>query len=197
MARPKEFDPTLVLELAAAVFRTKGYEAASIQDLTEAMGINRGSLYATYGDKEQLFVAVLDWYDANHEPALWATLAAPDAGLPAIRAFLLDHAASLGRCDQPAGCLLVDTALGCAHIPSLAAAIRVRVGALEALIYQVLRRAQGAGELTPTADPLALARFLTATLHGMAVISKVQRDPIALRDIAMSALGALPAGTGT
>ena len=96
MARTKTFDPSVALEQAMAVFWLKGYEATSMQDLVEAMGINRASLYATFGDKRQLFLAAIAHYDATVVRPAMAPLEAPGAA----KAEIIQHfqrAVSLGN----------------------------------------------------------------------------------------------------
>ena len=88
MARPKEFEHDVVLDRAMRVFWSRGYEAASIRHLVGRMGIQRGSLYDTFGDKRALFFAAIDRYDRVVTARLLATLDEPTSGLDAIRRVL-------------------------------------------------------------------------------------------------------------
>src|ERR1700685_3500609 len=106
LGRPRSFDTTHALDAAMNGFWRKGYQGASLSDLTEAMGINRPSLYAAFGDKEELFRKVLDCY--TNGPAAYAreALEQPTARLVAER--LLQGTANLaGNHSNPPGCLLV------------------------------------------------------------------------------------------
>ena len=86
MARPKEFDIDQVLDRATELFWTKGYEETSMRDLEEGLGVGRQSLYSTFGDKRDLFLAALDRYSSLQQERI-EPLLAPDAGLAAIRAY--------------------------------------------------------------------------------------------------------------
>src|SRR3954470_9130493 len=112
MAGVKQFDQDEVLDRAMAVFWERGYEATSIQDVVEATGLNRGSLYATFSDKKQLFLAVLAHYADRVGNPLMAELADPNPRQAIERMF----AAILRRTSdptQPRGCLITNTALEC------------------------------------------------------------------------------------
>ena len=87
MARPKGFDPAVALDRAAAVFWENGYAATSVQDLVDRMGINRFSLYDTFGDKRALYLAALDHYQRKRGERLIRVLEETPDGLAAIRAY--------------------------------------------------------------------------------------------------------------
>ncbi len=85
MARPREFERDVVLDRAMQVFWSRGYEATSIQHLVDRMGIQRGSLYDTFGDKRALFFAAINRYDRVVTAKLVAVLEEPGSGKDAIR----------------------------------------------------------------------------------------------------------------
>jgi TetR/AcrR family transcriptional repressor of nem operon len=112
-----EFDVDEVLDRATQLFWTRGYEATSVQDLVDTLGVNRASLYATFGDKAQLFEAVLHRYGERVNGALTEVLAPPATGAAAVRAWfkvLIEQATQPGR---PRGCLMLNTLTGCATAP--------------------------------------------------------------------------------
>ena len=112
--RPRSFDTGKALDRAVDVFWRKGYEGASLSDLTKAMGINRPSLYAAFGDKEQLFRKVLDRYDAG--PASYASAALQEPTSRAVVEHLLYGTADLLTSPgNPHGCLWVQGALACGN----------------------------------------------------------------------------------
>ena len=111
MPRQKEFDREAALDRAMSAFWTKGYAATSVEDLVAHMGIQRGSLYATFGDKRSLFLSTLDHYQRVVTRELFEVLEAPGSGLEAIRRFFrLRVEAALDR-SRPAGCLVTNSAV--------------------------------------------------------------------------------------
>ena len=192
MARKKEFDREAVLEKAMEVFWRQGYEATSIQDLVECMGINRGSLYDTFADKRTLFLAVIAHYRDTVVEQAFARLAAPGVSKQAIIDHfhtVVDRAIADGR---RWGCLMTNTIVELsAHDSAIAARTQANLQQIESTFYQALVRAQQLGELKPDHDLQALARYLTASMQGLRVISKVTPNPDVLRDIVKVILSAL------
>src|SRR5579859_2950589 len=156
MAGVKQFDRKDVLESALAIFWSRGYEATSIQALVDATGVNRGSLYGTFGDKQGLFLAVIDHYLETVATAMMAELAKPDPR-KAIEGMF---AALLRRNSDPnfpRGCLITNTSLECPISGNtIARKIAHAMGQQETAIYNVLHRAQTEGSLTPSCDARAL-----------------------------------------
>jgi AcrR family transcriptional regulator len=169
IGRPRAFNMDEALDRALEVFWRKGYEGATICDLTGAMGINPPSLYAAFGNKESLFRQALDRYQAKHA-ALWnAALAAP-TGFEAIKQLLEGSAQSLGDKRAPRGCLLIQAALcGGEECDPVTKELAARREASVALIRERLKRAKREGDLPDDADPAGLARFVATVIHGMAV----------------------------
>ena len=184
MARKKEFDREEVLEKAMEVFWRKGYEATSIQDLVECMGINRGSLYDTFTDKHTLFLDAIAHYRHTVVEQAFARLAAPGASKQAIIDHfhaVVDRAIVDGR---RWGCLMTNTIVELsAHDSVIAARTQANLQQIDNTFYQALVRAKQQGELKPDHDLHALAQYLTASMQGLRVISKVTPDPSVLRDI--------------
>ena len=111
MPRPKAFDPDAALQKAMHVFWERGYEATSVQDLVEGMGINRFSLYSTFGNKHQLFVTVLERYCATIGANLVGDLEHSAAGLTAIRQFFTRLVDFFASAKGWRGCLMTNTAV--------------------------------------------------------------------------------------
>ncbi|MDX3384284.1 TetR family transcriptional regulator [Streptomyces niveiscabiei] len=181
MARTKEFDPDAALRSALDLFWRRGYEATSMADLVEHLGIARASIYATFGSKHDLYLKALDRYGDLKNPALVRELSAPGPALPAVRAVVRRFAAeSTAEPGRARGCFVANTAVELApHDP--AAALRVEAGweHLETLLHSALVRAQAQGELTPERDPHALARMLLVFLQGLRIVGKASADPTA------------------
>ncbi|MBV8775401.1 MAG: TetR/AcrR family transcriptional regulator [Deltaproteobacteria bacterium] len=192
MAGVKQFDHVEVLDRAMALFWRRGYEATSIRDLVAATGINRGSIYSTFGDKKRLFLAVLEHYGDEVAKPLMAELANPDPRL-AVKHMFESIIRRTADPRFPRGCLNTNTALEC---PGSGDEITRKIGEglsrQESAIYRVLRRAQADGSLSPTFDARALARFFMAVAQGLNVVNKAIADPTILQDIARVAMSLWP-----
>ena len=190
--RPRAFDPDAALERAMHVFWSKGYEGASLSDLTRAMRINRPSLYAAFGNKEQLFRKVLDRYMDGPLAYFGKALAAPKAR-NVIEQIFLGAAKMAGDPRFPSGCLMVQGALA---VGNSAGSVRKeaagRRAAGEVALRRRLQRAKREGDLPRNADPAELARYVMTVLRGMAVQGADGASPDQLRRVAQVALRAWP-----
>ena len=192
MARPREFDVNAALERAMDVFWSKGYEATSLDDLCEATGLSRSSLYATFGNKRDLLLQTVDRYIERRTPNIRAVLAREPnihKGIAALlREFIDQIVSGAGR----RGCFLGNCA---AELPrgDRTALARVRRGLArtEETFREALARAAAGGELPVGADVDALARFLTASFQGLRLVGKVNPDRAVLEDIAATILRCL------
>ena len=188
MAGVKRFDQNEILNRAMTLFWTRGYEATSISDLVEAMGINRGSIYATFGDKEAVFIAAIDRYLETVAKNLMAELSDPDPRRAIERMFdSIVRRTSDPR--LPRGCLIVNTSLECpTGGDAITRKIGEAIGQQETAIYRLLLRAQAEGSLAPTQDPRALAHFFLGVAQGLNVINKAVADPEVLKNIVRIAM---------
>jgi AcrR family transcriptional regulator len=169
MARPRDFDVDQALDRALTVFWRKGYEGASLSELTRAMRINRPSLYAAFGNKEALFRRALDRYAEG--PAAYFRDA---LGEPTARAVVerLWRTAIERLTDprSPPGCLMVQSALACGdEAESVRQEVAARRAAGVAALRERFARAVAEGDLPARVNPGALARYVAAVNHGMAV----------------------------
>ena len=173
MPRLKEFIPDDALEKAMQVFWHKGYEATSMEDLLEAMDLNRGSLYDTFGDKRQLFLKVMDRYCTTFVGPKFSLLEQPGPALPTLRRFI-DDMIEGGLADpQRRGCLIANTAMELSpHEKEIADKVSRALQMAEDTFFKVLARAKQQGELKNGKDPRALARFLMTMLQGNVVMIK-------------------------
>jgi TetR/AcrR family transcriptional regulator, transcriptional repressor for nem operon len=196
MAGVKQFDRNEVLDRAMALFWTRGYEATSIQDLVEATSINRGSIYATFGDKKGLFLAVLDHYSEKIAKPTMTALADPDPRRAVERMFdSIIRRTSDPR--FPRGCLNTNTSLECPTSgDEITRKIAEGFGQQESAIYGVLRRAQAEGSLASTLDARALARFFMGVAQGLNVVNKAVADSGVLKDMARVAMSVWDAPEG-
>lgn len=188
MAGVKQFDRNDVLNRAMTLFWRKGYQATSIQDLVQATGINRGSLYATFGDKCGLFLAVLDHYSEKVGRPQMAELNDPDPRR-AIERMFESIVRRTSDPKWPRGCLNTNTSLECPSAgDDIGRKIAERLSQQESAIYHALRRAQAEGSLDPAQDVRALARFFVGVAQGLNVVNKAVPDPTILNDMVKVAM---------
>jgi AcrR family transcriptional regulator len=169
IGRPRAFDADQALDRALEVFWRKGYEGATLCDLTGAMGINPPSLYAAFGNKEELFRKALDRY-WRLRTAYWnEALAAPTVRGVAEK-LLRGTAKFLTDPCHPKGCLAVHGALVSGEeTDCIREELEKRRAASQAAIRERLKRAKREGDLPDDPDPATLARFLATVVEGMAV----------------------------
>jgi AcrR family transcriptional regulator len=192
MARPREFDPDKALQAALLQFWQKGYEGTSVADLCAAMGITKPSLYACFGNKEDLFRKALNSYEARYHAFADVALAEPDAR-QGVERLLRGYAHLLTGPDMPHGCLGLNAAMACSSEsePVRQELIRRRLDA-EATLAARLARAEEEGELRPGTSPEALARYLMAVAQGLAVQAKAGATRAMLEEIVDLALANWP-----
>ena len=191
--RPREFDPDDALDRALEVFWRKGYEGASLSELTGAMGINRPSLYAAFGNKEELFRKALDRYADGPAAYTREALKAPTAR-GVIERLLHGATEALTHPDYPPGCLGVHGALSCGEAAeSIREELCARRGAYEVSLRQRFERAKAEGDLSADADCADLARLVMTVMQGMAVQASGGASREDLRRVAEMMLRAWPA----
>lgn len=167
--RPREFDPDTALAAALRVFWTRGYESASLAELTEAMGITKPSLYACFGNKEALFRKALDLYERDKLDYIGKALEAPTARGVAERLLKGALATHCGAND-PHGCLGVISSVACTNeVDSIREHVIARRVSSEAALVKRFERATQEGDLPQGVDPKALASCLTTVLQGLSV----------------------------
>lgn len=189
MARTKEFDPDAALLAALELFWERGYEATSVADLVERTGVARASIYATFGDKRELYLKALDRYGELTDPDLLTRLSQPGPVLPAVRALVKRYASEASGADGRRGCFVVNTAVELGpHDARAAHRVQGNWDFLETALTSALLRAQAQGELAADKDPRSLARMLLVLMQGLRVMGKAAAEPQRLRDAAAQAL---------
>jgi AcrR family transcriptional regulator len=192
IGRPRAFDIDKALDRALKVFWQKGYEGASLLDLTKAMGINRPSLYAAFGNKESLFCKALDRYAEGPADYFRKALEEPTARAVAER-LLVGSADLLTNPRNPRGCLMVQGALACgAAADSVRRELVSRRMAGEIALRRRFARASADGDLPADADPADLARYVVTVIRGMAVQAAGGASREELRRVAEMALRVWP-----
>jgi AcrR family transcriptional regulator len=186
--RPREFDFDDALAAALRVFWQRGYEGASMAELTAAMGITKPSLYAAFGNKEALFRKALDLYEREKMAYMAAALEEPTSRQFAERLLKGALAMQTNSCD-PKGCLGVISSVACGpEASSIRECVIERQKSSRAAMIARLERAKTEGDLPEDIDPEALARYMTAVLQGMTVqagAGATRRELESLVDMAM------------
>ncbi len=178
MARTLEFDSEEVLEKAMLLFWKNGYTATSMAGLEKSLGINKFSIYNTFGNKHQLFIAALNRYDKKVFGQLLEVLGAEPYGFAAIER-ALDLLEDKMQGDMAHfGCLILNTG---AELSSHDADISIRINkmnrSLEDAFYEALAFAKQQGEVDKDLALKECARFLLALYQGMVMVAKNEQDP--------------------
>lgn len=167
--RPREFCVDQALAAALRVFWRKGFEGASLTDLTEAMGITRPSLYAAFGNKEALFRKALDLYECEKMAYVAAALAEPTARRVAER-LLRGSVENQTSCSEPKGCLGVISSVACGdEAQAIRDDVLARGRAARSALTERFEQARASGDLPAGTDIDGLTAFLYAVMQGMAV----------------------------
>lgn len=192
MARPREFDETQVLEAAVRQFWAHGYEATSVRDLAEAMGITGASLYNAFGDKRALYRRALDHYIAGSFADRVARFETHLAPCDAISAFFSEIISrSLDDPDRK-GCMLVNSALELApHDPEFQAAVADVMVQIEAFFRRCVEAGQRDGTISRKQSPTDLARLLLGVHISIRVLARCRPEPELLIGLARPALALL------
>jgi AcrR family transcriptional regulator len=194
MGRPRGFDEDAALEAAMQVFWEKSYEGATMADLTKAMGINRSSMYAAFGDKESLFRRIMERYRGGRMTYMRQALA--QSSLREVVAGLIHGTAEfLSTPGNPRGCLSIQGALACGTDaePVKQAIINWRKSG-EAALKKRLQQAQSEGELPPEIQPADFARYLSSVIAGLGVQAANGATRTELRRLADISLRCIESG---
>lgn len=191
MPRAKCFDQEEALQNAMQAFWKNGYEATSVQDLVDIMGINRGSLYDTFGDKHQLFLAALDRYTIE-SLSRNATLKEEGNARTILHEFL--QAFMFRNFEDPLnrGCFITNTAVERSpHDEDCSARVRTYFSEVEKNIQTLIARGQEEGDITSSRAPETLAAFFIGVMQGIRVVAKVNPEEACLRPLVEVALASL------
>jgi len=190
--RTREFDPNTLLEGAMHLFWEKGYEATSIRDIVEETGVNQFGIYSLYGDKQGLFLAVLDHYRDNIVSEVFGIVERPEASVRAIRDYFMALVERHTVILPALGCLMVNSIAECGmenaeiYQRTKAHTDRLRTGFMKALA-NALRN----GEIRPDLNIDETANYLVVSAQGLAVNSRIYPDHAPLENFAATALSIL------
>lgn len=195
--RPRAFDRESALERAMETFWARGYEGASITELTRAMGVGSPSLYAAFGSKNKLFREATELYERKLGVEIGDAMAAAPTAKAAIEAFLSVSAATLSRAGRPPGCMIVLTAAnGFGACDETRCALKAARAGVRATLERTLEQAVAAGELPEGLDIAAIAGFYVTVQQGMSIQAVDGASPETLRDVADAAMAAWDRLTG-
>ncbi|HEY9434164.1 MAG TPA: TetR/AcrR family transcriptional regulator [Blastocatellia bacterium] len=192
MARNKEFNRDEALQKAMEVFWSHGYEAASINTLVKHMGINRQSLYDTFGDKHTLYLQAIDRYREVEGRKMFELLEMPGSVKKRLRR-LFQGVVEESLCGPPRRGCFVGNAMSelAGRCPQTAAKVCGDMAAVEESLYRTLLRGRKNGEIKKGKDLRAFARFLYSSLQGLQLMAKATQDRKTLEDVVKVTLSAL------
>lgn len=184
MARPRKFDPHKALEQAMLVFWQRGYSATSLEDLTQAMGLNRPSLYNAFGNKHNLFNEAFDHYVKTVLEGAIRQLHAPGPARKNIESALRTLVGNHLRDSDRKGCFVLNSALELsAHDPATVLRVTATFARMEEAFYGAILRGQENREIDPARDPRVMARALIGGMQSLNVMAKVGMDQQYLEDV--------------
>ncbi|MEQ1671266.1 MAG: TetR/AcrR family transcriptional regulator [Hyphomicrobium sp.] len=184
----KQFDKQVVLDKALQAFWARGFEATSMQDLVDCTGVNRGSLYATYGDKRALFLASLALYDGNRR-AMLARFEVFHPPRDAIRQVFLAFTKDVSEAGAGRGCFLTNTALELAgHDDEIRAVVASAQADVENFFARMITKGKGSGVIAEHVKEAEAARGLLASLLGFVVLTRSRPELVLLNAIIDDAL---------
>ena len=189
--RPREFCPDAALAAALRVFWTKGYEGASLTDLTDAMGITRPSLYAAFGNKEALFRQALDLYE--RDKLAYIGEAMKERSARAVAEYMLHGSVETATGGVSRGCMGVISSVACQSVePSIRDDVNQRAEKAKRLIVDRMQRAIDDGEFGGPTDAEVITRYLLAVMQGISVQAQSGASREELLQVADAAMGAWP-----
>ncbi len=174
--RPRKFDRDLALDKALMVFWQNGFQGASLSTLTDAMGINKPSLYAAFGDKSSLYRQALQRYSEREGEKHAHAMAQETQARAAIRAFLMSAVRLLTDAHHPGGCFVVTGTSDCGIKDTPADvrhAVKEALTGFQGFIQQRLEQAQAEGDLPSDTNCAVLSAYFGTLLSGLAVQAKV------------------------
>ncbi|MDG4720225.1 MULTISPECIES: TetR/AcrR family transcriptional regulator [Thalassospira] len=192
MARPRGFDEESVLDNAMNIFWSKGFESTSVQDLVDETGLNRASMYASFGDKKALFLRVLDHYSQKVSTERFTKLRSIEDGREAIETTFRDTAKTGCTDGKHKGCLMVNSGMELApHDPEIAAIAHQAFRRVEDMFTAAINRGMAHGTIAKGKNIRALARFLAGSIQGVQLMSRRGADRETLDDYTTTILSTL------
>jgi TetR/AcrR family transcriptional repressor of nem operon len=184
MARNKDFDEDEVLNKAVCLFWHKGYNATSMQVLVDHLGISRSSLYDTYGDKHNLYLKALEYYQNSNGKKMCDIVANTTSSKEAIKQLLEFITDNLLNDKQRKGCFIVNAGVEVApHDAEVMKIILKNEQQVEDVFFKAIEKGQKSGEITNNQDSRSLARFISNTIKGIQVSVKSTKSKEVFSDV--------------
>jgi len=192
LVRAKEFDRDAVLDKALELFWFKGYEQTSIQDLVQAMGINRGSMYDTFKDKQSIYQEAFERYTMRRGTAMVTLLRNAPSLKEGVNMLLQQIVEDAVQTTQPKGCFITNTCVELApHDDAMREKLAQIFGSMEHALDEAICSAIQRGEIRSDKNARQLARFLVSSINGLQVMAKANNDRELLEDIVLQTLSVL------
>lgn len=192
MGRVREFDTQTALEAALAAFRRKGYEGTSVQDLVDATGVGRGSLYAAFGSKNKLYHAAMAHYREHYAMPITEALTCDAPPRELLREILISLVDDIVMDDTRQACLIVSASTErVAHDIRLAREIRQTIESIEDALTDVIAAGRQFGQVAGEQPARSIARFLITAMQGIRVMGAInpdRRSLMAIVDVALTSL---------
>jgi TetR/AcrR family transcriptional repressor of nem operon len=194
MARPPSFDKQQVLEAVERQFRKTGYDGTSLDDITKVTGLGRGSLYAAFGDKQNLFLQALGGYCDRTEAMVVADLAGPDdEALERLRNYLSSSVCLVFEDVDQLACMAGRFAIELDGRDDAAAArIKQDLDVLQRALVDCVEAAQRNGDLDPDVDSMEIGCLILTISRGITVVAKAGAEPALMTAVADRAFACLP-----
>jgi AcrR family transcriptional regulator len=193
IGRPREFDREAALQAAMLVFWRKGFAAASMNDLCDAMGIRSPSLYAAFGSKEALYLQAVEHYVRTVGPTVWDKLTAAPTARAGVEKMLWAATETLPESGEiPSGCMAVLGAVGDEWPAAVADSVKLVRAEMLGNLHSRLEMAVTDGELPASTDIDRLSRFYLSVFQGMALQARDGATSAELKGVAASAMLAWP-----
>ena len=192
MARKKSFDEIEVLQKALHLFWRKGYNATSIQDLVDELGINRASLYDTWGDKHNLYIAALKLYRQSASSRLLDDIRSDMPARQVVESFMLRIVNDVILDKERKGCFLVNATTELANLdPEINQMVEENRKTIVEVLAEIIKEGQGKGEFKSQKSPQALARFIFNAVNGLRVVGKADVPLDEMKEVVEITLSAL------
>jgi AcrR family transcriptional regulator len=185
--RPRLYDEDVALQAAGQVFWTKGFSAASLDDLSAAMGMNRPSIYRAFGDKEAIYRKALMQFCRGMEDAFERTMLGEDDIRKALTSFYREALVTYTSGEQPKGCMVMSTAVAAAAChPEIRDDLLNVIQGLDQKIAMRLEQAREAGQLRSSFDVVGRAAVAQSLLHSLSLRARAGETPSRLKKLISS-----------